>query len=177
MKRIDLNCDMGEELLGSMSMTRGNKLKSNLILLRGCLIEKQFIVTTDFSYIKEDGKYIVQVRSGPDSALYNKKQIMQFINMELKVTQSYNRMGVRFKQIDGNWKTEINFVTKPVFPGCIQITPNGTPILIMNDGQTTGGYPVIAVIDKKDMKKAGQLKFGDRVIMHKLSQISDIINR
>lgn len=37
------------------------------------------------------------------------------------------------------------------------------PIIIMNDGQTSGGYPVWAVVENEDLRIAGQIKAGDKV--------------
>ncbi len=51
----------------------------------------------------------------------------------------------------------------PVFPGVIQCPPNGRPVILGVDGQTTGGYPRIAQIIRADRHLIGQLRPGDRV--------------
>jgi allophanate hydrolase subunit 2 len=55
------------------------------------------------------------------------------------------------------WRTE----GIPV--GAVQIPADGTPILLLADRQTTGGYPKPAVIAAVDLPAAGQLQPGDRV--------------
>lgn len=50
-----------------------------------------------------------------------------------------------------------------VFPGCVQLTPSGHAYVLMMDCQTTGGYPVIGVIDE-DLSKLSQIKIEEKVI-------------
>ena len=47
--------------------------------------------------------------------------------------------------------------------GGIQVPPDGLPILLMADCQTTGGYPLLGVVVSTDMARAGQLAPGDSV--------------
>ena len=48
-------------------------------------------------------------------------------------------------------------------PGCVQVPPSGEPILLLEDHQTAGGYPVVAGVITADLPLAGQLLPGDRV--------------
>lgn len=41
----------------------------------------------------------------------------------------------------------------PTLPGSIQLTPSGELIVLLNDGPTVGGYPVIAMIDPLDLPR------------------------
>ena len=47
--------------------------------------------------------------------------------------------------------------------GCVQLPSSGNPILLMADGQTAGGYPVIAAVARCDLPLAAQLMPGDRL--------------
>lgn len=47
--------------------------------------------------------------------------------------------------------------------GALQIPPDGQPIFLMADRQTTGRYPVVAVVLAADWHVAGQLLPGDPV--------------
>lgn len=51
----------------------------------------------------------------------------------------------------------------PVFPGTIQGPPSGTPVLLLCDAQTTGGYPRIASIARCDRHLLGQIRPGDHI--------------
>ena len=47
--------------------------------------------------------------------------------------------------------------------GAVQVTPAGTPILLMNDRGTLGGYEKPAVLHPADLPRAAQLRVGSRV--------------
>ena len=47
--------------------------------------------------------------------------------------------------------------------GTVQLPPGGAPIVLMADGQTTGGYPRIGEVATVDLPLIAQLKPGDHV--------------
>ncbi|HSL34782.1 MAG TPA: biotin-dependent carboxyltransferase family protein [Candidatus Limnocylindrales bacterium] len=47
--------------------------------------------------------------------------------------------------------------------GAVQVPPDGTPIVLLADHQTTGGYPVAAVAISADRPRLGQLRPGSSV--------------
>ena len=48
-------------------------------------------------------------------------------------------------------------------PGCVQVPPDGRPIVMLADGPTTGGYPKIATVITADLPRLAQLLPGDSV--------------
>jgi len=48
-------------------------------------------------------------------------------------------------------------------PGSLQVPPSGRPIRFHADSPTTGGYPVIAVVEEDDLDLAAQLRPGQTV--------------
>ena len=40
-----------------------------------------------------------------------------------------------------------------VSPGSIQLPPSGEPIVLLNDGQTTGGYPLLGTVIEADLRQ------------------------
>jgi antagonist of KipI len=52
-------------------------------------------------------------------------------------------------------------ISSAVPSGAVQIPPDGTPILLMMDHATIGGYPVAATVIAADLAVAGQLAPGD----------------
>ena len=53
--------------------------------------------------------------------------------------------------------------------GTIQVPPNGMPIILMADHQTTAGYPVIGQVAQVDVARVAQLKPGDRMYFRLIS--------
>ena len=58
-------------------------------------------------------------------------------------------------------------ITSATLPGTVQLTPKGKLIILMRDGQTTGGYPRIMQLSAAAISVLAQKKFGD-VISFKL---------
>ena len=79
-----------------------------------------------------------------------------------KILPSSNRMGIRLSgpklSVDGN-----EVISSAVIPGIIQLPGNGEPIILMNDCQTTGGYPRIGKVVDEDMGKLAQLRPGKKI--------------
>jgi allophanate hydrolase subunit 2 len=53
--------------------------------------------------------------------------------------------------------------SEPVVTGAIQVPPDGKPLVFLNDHPTTGGYPVIAVVDGVDVPRLAQARPGTPV--------------
>jgi antagonist of KipI len=53
-----------------------------------------------------------------------------------------------------------------VFPGTVQLPPDGQPIVLLADAQTIGGYPVIGQVIEADLPLAAQLRPGEEVRLH-----------
>jgi allophanate hydrolase subunit 2 len=56
-----------------------------------------------------------------------------------------------------------------VLPGLIQVPPDGQPILLAADAQTTGGYPAIASVISADLWQLAYMTSGTRVRFAKIS--------
>ncbi len=82
-------------------------------------------------------------------------------NAMYHVTQRLSRMGA---EIDGDFPSFPDAGLKPsaaVFPGALQVTPQGRGFLLLPDGQTTGGYPHLLQVIRADRHLMGQLRPGD----------------
>ena len=47
--------------------------------------------------------------------------------------------------------------------GSVQVPPDGRPVVFLADHPTTGGYPVVAVVEEADLWQCAQLRPGERV--------------
>ena len=59
---------------------------------------------------------------------------------------------------------KVSMLTSATLPGTVQFTPNGKLIILMKDGQTTGGYPRILQLTDKAISVLAQKKAGDLVL-------------
>lgn len=82
------------------------------------------------------------------------------------VSPTSNRAGVRLYRDGGN-QTKIHGDhehrdgrSMPMHPGAVQALPNGELVIIGPDGPTTGGYPVVGVVDRDSLDSIAQARPG-----------------
>ena len=79
------------------------------------------------------------------------------------VSTRSDRMGYRLEGASLPDMPPGTLISMPTVTGLVQVPPNGEPILLMADRQTTGGYLPAAVVIAADLPLAGQLAPGDRI--------------
>jgi antagonist of KipI len=52
-------------------------------------------------------------------------------------------------------------LSEPVAPGTLQLPPDGQPIVLMADRQTTGGYPRLGYVIRADVPRLAQRWLGE----------------
>lgn len=81
------------------------------------------------------------------------------------VGRQATRMGLSLEGHPLSVSSDGKMKSAPVFPGTIQCPPSGTPIVLLCDAQTTGGYPRIASIARCDRHLLGQVRPGDQITL------------
>jgi biotin-dependent carboxylase-like uncharacterized protein len=74
-----------------------------------------------------------------------------------------SRVGVRLTGPALARTVEHELASEGLVRGAIQVPPDGDPIMMLADHPTTGGYPVIAVVDPADVAVVAQRPAGTRV--------------
>lgn len=80
-----------------------------------------------------------------------------------------DRMGIRLEGHEMRLQEHAEILSAPVTTGTIQLPPDGIPIVLMADGQTTGGYPRLGEVVSADLPLLAQLRPGDRVRFSEVS--------
>lgn len=87
-------------------------------------------------------------------------------DQEWTVSERSNRVGIRLTgesmRRDAS-RREAELPSEGMVRGCLQVPPDGQPVLFLNDHPVTGGYPVIGVVTARDMDRAAQLQAGQKV--------------
>jgi KipI family sensor histidine kinase inhibitor len=88
-----------------------------------------------------------------------------------RVSSRSDRMGLRLESAPLRCDSAATaaMASIAVFPGTVQVPPDGDPILLLCDAQTIGGYPVLGHVIAADLPRAAQLRPGDRVRWRKTS--------
>lgn len=107
-------------------------------------------------------KITVRIMKGIEWNWISETSKKQLLNSRFEISSQSNRMGIRLDGISLEGKAQ-QMISSPVIPGIIQLPPNGKPIILMQDGQTVGGYPRIAKVLDEDLWRLGQVKPGDQI--------------
>lgn len=105
----------------------------------------------------------ISVYPGPEFDLFTNHHIAFFFSRIFNIDSQSNRMGYRLNDPIPNYKITKELISSAVFPGTIQITNTGQPIILMRDAQTTGGYYRIACVGASDINLLAQLKPGNKI--------------
>lgn len=82
---------------------------------------------------------------------------------EWRVDAASNRQGLRLQGPSLVLADDSERISEPVFPGTLQLPPDGNPILLLADAQTHGGYPRIGHAIAADHPRLAQLRPGERL--------------
>ncbi|MCW5625489.1 MAG: biotin-dependent carboxyltransferase, partial [Burkholderiales bacterium] len=84
-----------------------------------------------------------------------------FLAGEYRVGLDSDRMGYRLEGLELQARRGNETASESVVMGAVQVPPGGAPIVLMADRQTTGGYPIIAVVVGVDLPVVAQLAPGE----------------
>lgn len=112
---------------------------------------------------------VARVVLGPQDDAFTPEGIETFLLSEYKFTLETDRMGCRLEGPVIKHKHKPDIISDGIAPGSIQVPGKGTPIILMADRQTTGGYAKIATIITPDLWQIAQAKPGDRIRFNKIT--------
>ncbi|MCX2948170.1 biotin-dependent carboxyltransferase family protein [Lentzea sp. NEAU-D7] len=78
------------------------------------------------------------------------------------VSDRSNRVGARLSGTRLN-RRDGEIPSEGMITGAVQVPPDGQPVIFLNDHPTTGGYPVIGVVDNDHLRFLGQARPGTEV--------------
>ncbi|MBI2325550.1 MAG: biotin-dependent carboxyltransferase family protein [Chloroflexi bacterium] len=86
-----------------------------------------------------------------------------------RVSEHSDRMGVRLEgpPLDAGGAEILSI---GVLPGAVQVPHGGEPIVLLADGQTTGGYPVVATVIAADIGRVAQAVPGEMLSFYEVDR-------
>ena len=79
------------------------------------------------------------------------------------VAPDSDRVGLRLDGAPLERSRSGELASEGIVLGAVQVPADGRPLVFLNDHPTTGGYPVIAVVEPADLARCAQLRPGDEV--------------
>ena len=150
-KDYDSYSTYGYAKLGQAQIKNGDKIE----IKRDYPLIKNYVNMV--FYFEYDAKTI-EFSKGPEWDTLDDESKHSILNKSFKISPQSNRMGARLEGNSLSWKEGTETHTKPLLPGMIQLPPNGDPIVILQDGQITGGYPRIGYIQEEELWKFNQIQ-------------------
>jgi biotin-dependent carboxylase-like uncharacterized protein len=155
-----------EEIMGSrsfmMNITTKDRLKKNMTLQ---IDEVDKIGMNTTIQHKFESEYLtnqeLRAFKGPEFEMLTKHQKGQILQTAFTVSKDNNRMAYQLTELITPHKH--NMITSAAIPGTIQLTPEGKLIILMRDGQTTGGYIRILQLTEKSVSVLAQKKSNDTI--------------
>jgi len=104
---------------------------------------------------------VLEVNKAPEFDILTDKQLEEIFSRTFTVAHENNRMAY---QLSENIQAHtISMLTSATIPGTVQLTPAGKLIVLMKDGQTTGGYPRAVQLTDRAICILAQKKGGDTI--------------
>jgi antagonist of KipI len=112
---------------------------------------------------------ILRVTRGADWNRFDTSTLQRLTTEAFTVSHDSDRMGVRFERAALEPVEHVDRLSEAVAPGTIQVPPSGSPILLLGDCQTIGGYAKIGHVITVDLPITAQLRAGDRARFKEVS--------
>ena len=91
------------------------------------------------------------------------QSLSQLCAQPFEITRGSDRMGVRLVGTPLPGRDGEPTISDGVVTGSVQVPPDGQPIVMMVDHQTTGGYPKVGTVIQPDLPLLAQCVPGDHV--------------
>ncbi len=101
----------------------------------------------------------LEVFKGPEFSLLTDKQLAEIFSKPFTISKANDRMAYQLNELIEEHSHSM--LTSGTLPGTVQLTPAGRLIILMKDGQTTGGYPRILQLSEAAICVLAQKKAGD----------------
>jgi len=102
---------------------------------------------------------LLNVSKGPEFEILSDRDLEILFSKSFTVAKENNRMAYQLKETIS--EHSFTMLTSATLPGTVQLTPSGKLIILMKDGQTTGGYPRIIQLSANSIATLAQQKSGE----------------
>ena len=154
-----------ETILGSRSMYPSVTTQSVLKTNDQIIYEPFQGIQEAFSKVRYDDTHleanVLDVFKGVEFDMLSENQKQQLFSKDFLVSKNNNRMAYQLEPALDNYLQPI--LSSPVLPGTVQLTPNGSLIVLMRDCQTTGGYPRVLQLTQEAINSLAQKTLGNTI--------------
>ena len=106
---------------------------------------------------------VLRVRTGPRRDWFAGDAVQTLTGSTYTVLPDSNRIALRLDGPSLRRSRHEELASEGLVLGAVQVPPSGRPLVFLRDHPTTGGYPVVAVVDAADLDVCAQLRPGEQV--------------
>lgn len=137
-----------------------------------CLQQGDVLKTLEDNAPTERSMPIIESSAPPSSIRFTEGPEWDHITEKwdtksFQISPASNRVGIRLVGTPLDCRIS-EIASSAVIPGTMQLPADGLPLLLMNDCQTTGGYPRIGTILPEDLGTLAQIRPGERVTLFRV---------
>jgi antagonist of KipI len=105
----------------------------------------------------------LRITPGPQASWIGPEGLQMLERGPYVVSGDSDRRGIRFQGEALRLPPKSQLLTEGISLGAMQVPPDGQPIILFVDQQTTGGYPKVANVIAADLRHVAQLRPRDQV--------------
>ncbi len=107
----------------------------------------------------------IRVVLGPQDDFFTAQSLSCFLDQSFVLSREADRMGLRLvgPPLVHRPDKGVEITSDATVPGSVQVPGNGSPIVLLADGQTAGGYPKIATVISADLPRLASMSPGQSV--------------
>lgn len=106
---------------------------------------------------------VVHLRLGPRDDWFSRAALQALTAEPYEVSQDSDRVGLRLRGAALQRDSDGELPSEGIVLGAVQVPMDGQPLIFLADHPTTGGYPVIAVVEDADLPLLAQAAPGATV--------------
>jgi biotin-dependent carboxylase-like uncharacterized protein len=105
----------------------------------------------------------LRLRRGPRADRVAGGAVARLCATSYTVSPDSDRVGLRLDGAPLSGSRTGELPSEGMVLGAVQLPPDGRPVVFLADHPTTGGYPVVAVVEEEDLWQCAQLRPGEPV--------------
>ena len=109
------------------------------------------------------GPLVLSITAGPRQDWFTAGALATLIGSRYRASKDSNRIALRLDGPALERAVTVELPSEGLVLGAVQVPADGQPLVFLADHPTTGGYPVIAVVDDSDVDACAQVRPGDEV--------------
>jgi biotin-dependent carboxylase-like uncharacterized protein len=106
---------------------------------------------------------LLRCTPGPRTDWFTEDALRALTTSAYRVAPDSDRVGLRLSGAALSRARTGELPSEGLVLGAVQVPADGRPLVFLNDHPTTGGYPVVGVVEPDDVGRCAQLRPGDTV--------------